>query len=98
MSRKIDIALSKALISSKDEPKALPLTGEKPDPSELLEHDQNSSTLTIHGRTAVRTIHGKAAIESIHGAISLKLDEGQMVTRVELKRDENGDIIIELHE
>ncbi len=98
MPRKIDIALSKALLSSRQNANASPLTGEKPDNSELLKHDQDSSTLSIHGRISVRTIHGTAAIQSIHGAFSLKLDSGQMVNRVTLKRNEDGDIIVELHE
>ena len=98
MPRKLDIALSKALVSSRQDETALPLTGEKPDDSELLKHDQDSSTLSIHGRISVRTIHGKASIQSIHGAFSLKLDSGQMVNRVTLRRNEDGDIIVELHE
>lgn len=59
---------------------------------------------SVHGAAPVTTgVHGAMEIEeahllSVHGSFSIHLPEAQKVSRVEIRKEANGELTIVLHE
>ena len=87
--KKIDIAISHALSISLGKSKPLPTTipHATMDPADA---ESNPLNMLTAGPNQVFTVK--------HGVLVMDLKEVQKVSRVEIRRDPNGDLIITLHE